>query len=454
MMKRMIVSLALLTLTGCGGQSPVVRDIPPTPRRLVVWLDESGIDEATADRLQRVGVDEVVMWRGTVDLSGQAPVLRIGSAGPVEGSIPLGIAVAVSGVRPDLDEDTANAVWRALEADLGGALPAEVILDLPDLADGVDDFVVALQEVSGIAVVPILSFTQLATELGQHVAAATRSCVVPAFGTDGSILRGIGELDPLPLREKLAPLAESGVRVRIAIVIQPRTEPSLGGPGDDLDPLTERGVTTVSTNSVLDRTFTFERNASWSGRQWSAGDTLAARWIDASRLQAAIAESQGLLLPELGGWDVMTLPPEGLELGLSRDTLIRYLGGEGPEPAVELDVQRSGRSLRVTLSNTSPFATAVSNHGNWLEVSVEEGWLTVDGRGSFERLTRGTVSGGRWDQGDFDRVNAARFFEVYLAPGETVTSGAIQVPSSRSRVTVRYNLTLSDGTAVTGEVSP
>ncbi len=454
MTKRVVLSLLLFALIGCGGQSPTARDIPPTPRRLVVWLDDSGIDEATADRLQRVGVDEVVMWRGTVDLSGQAPVLRIGSAGRVEGSIPLGIAVAVSGVRPDLDEAAANAVWRALEAELGGELPAEVILDLPDLVEGVDDFVAALQEVSGIAVVPILSSTQLATELGRNVAAAARSCVVPAFGTDGAVLRGIGELDPLPLREKLAPLADSGVRVRIAIVIQPRTEPPLVGPGDDLDPLSERGVATVSTASVLDRTFTFDRTVSWSGQQRSAGESVAVRWVDASRLDAAIAESQGLLLPELGGWDVMMLPPEGQELGLSRDTLIRYLGGEGPEPAVELDVQRSGRSLRVSLSNTGPFATAVSNHGNWVEVSVEEGWLTVDGRGSFERLTRGTVSDGRWDQGDFERVNAARFFEVYLAPGETVTTGTIQVPSSRSLVTVRSNLTLSDGTAVTGEISP
>ncbi len=453
-MKRAGLSLLLLAVIGCGGRTPVASEIPPIPRRLVVWLDDTGIDEATADRLQRVGVDEVIMRRGTIDLGGQAPVLRISPAGPVEGSIPLGIAVAVSGVRPDLDEATANAVWRALEADLGGAVPAELVLDLPDLAEGVDDFVVALQEVSGIAVVPILSFTQLATKLGHNVASAARSCVVPAFGTDGAVLRGIGELDPLPLREKLAPLADSGVRVRIAVVIQPRTEPPLEAPGDDLDPLTERGVATVSTTSVLDRTFNFDKAVSWSGKQWSVGDALAVRWIDGSRLHAAIAESQGVLLPELGGWDVMMLPPDGQELGLSRDTLIRYLGGEGPEPTIDLDVQRNGRSLRVTLSNTGPFATAVSNHGNWLEVSVEEGWLTVDERGSFERLTRGTVTDGRWDQGDFERVNAARFFEVYLAPGETVSSGTIRVPSSRSRVMVRSNVTLSDGATVTGEVFP
>jgi hypothetical protein len=450
---RVVIVLALLTSVACGGKPQIAPEVAPTPRRLVVWLDQSGIGEAAAGRLQQVGVDEVVMWRGKVDLGGQAPVLRIDPAGPVAGPIPLGIALEVSGIRPDLDEATASAVWRALEGDLGGSLPAEVILDLPDLAEGVDEFVVALQQVSGLSVVPVLSFSQLETDLGIRVAVAARSCIVPSFGSDGTFLRGIGERDPLPLREKLASLAETGVRVRIGIVIEPKTEPPLLGPGDDLDPLTEKGVATVSTSSVLDRTFTFSRSASWSGRQWSAGDAVAVRWIDASRLRAAIAESHRLILPELGGWDVMMLPPEGRELGLSRETLLRFLGGEGPEPTITLDLERNGRSLRVKMSNTSPFATAVSNHGNWLEVSVEAGWMTVDGRGSFERITRGTVSGGEWDQGDYESVNAARFFEVYLAPGEQVTSGMFRVPSSRSRVTIRYNLTLFDGTAVTGEIT-
>jgi hypothetical protein len=419
---------------------------------MVVWLDASGLDETTAARLQRVGVDEVVLRRGSVDLSGQAPVLRIDAAGPVEGSIPLGIAVEVTGVRPDLGEAAAAAVWRALEADLGSNLPAEVILDLPVLEQGLDEFVVAFREISGLSVVPVLSFSQLETDLGQRVAEAAGSCVVPAFGTDGVVLRGLGERDPLPLEDKLEPLANTGVRVRIGIVIQPRTEPGLQAPGEDLDPLTENGVAVVSTNSSLDRTFVFEKGVSWSGSNWSAGDAVAVRWMDASRLNAAIDESEKLLLPELGGWDLLMLPPPELELGLSRDTLFRYLEGEGPEPSIVLDVQRDGRILRVILSNPGPFATAVTNHGNWLEVSVDEGWLTVDGRGSFERLARGTVSGGQWVQGDSERVNAARFFEVFVAPGETVTSGTVHVPSNRAQVRVRFSLTLSDGTAVTGEV--
>jgi hypothetical protein len=372
--------------------------------------------------------------------------------GPVEGSIPLGIALDVTGVREDLDEATAEAVWRALDSDLGGDLPAEVILDLPELADGLGEFLVALQQVSGLSVVPLLSFSQIQTQQGRDVAMAARSCVVPSFGTDGVALRGIGELDPLPLREKLAPLADAGVRVRIGIAIQPRTVPALDGPGEDLDPLTESSSATVSTSSILDRTFTFRRNTTWSGTTWPAGESIAIRWMDASRLRAAFEESHRMALPEMGGWDLVHLPREGQGLGLTRETLIRYLGGEGPEPALELDVQRSGRSVRVSLENASPFATAVSNHGNFVEVSVEEGWVTVDGFGSFDRLIRGTLDRGKWEQGDFERVNAVRFFEVYLAPGEKVTSGTARVPSSRSKVAVRYSLTLFDGANLSGTV--
>jgi hypothetical protein len=452
MRKRFTVVVLVLTFLGCGRQVPVAPEIPPTPRRIVVWLDDTGIDGATADALQRVGVDEVVMWRGRIDLGGSAPVLRIDTAGPVHGAIPLGIALEVTGIRPGLDEASADAVWHALETDLGETFPAEIILDPPELAEGFENFVSALREVSGLSVVPVLSFTQLETDSGRRVAEAARSCIVPAFGTDGTLLRGIGERDPLPLREKLEPLADSDVRIRIGIVIQPKTDPPLVGFGEDLNPLTENDVATVSTTSILDRTFTFLRDASWSGMQWSAGDTLAAQWMDASRLDAAIEESHRLVLPELGGWDVMMLPSPAQNLGLSREALIRYLGGEGPGPAVELDVRRSGRSLEVSLSNTSPFVTAVSNHGNWVEVSVEDGWVRANGPGTFDRLTRGTVRDGKWEQGDIERVNSIRLFEIYVAPGETVKSGTLRVPSSRSSVRVRYNLTLFDGTALSGDV--
>ena len=443
-------AILMVLLVGCGGGGPSFQEVAPSPRRLAVWLGEDGLDSATAERMRAAGVDEVVVRRGSMNLAGQAPVLRFKAMPPVEAAIPVGIVLEVQGARSDLGRAAAEAVWRAIDAELDGSVPAEVILDLPRLTAGFDTFIGALTEVSGVSVVPLLSFEQLQHEDGLRSAAVARICVVPAFGTDRLDLRGVRELDPLPLRKKLEPLVGSGVRVRLAVVVTPRTEPPLEGIGEDLDPLT--GVAAVSTTSTLDRTFTFERAASWSGRNWKPGDSVAARWVDAARLHAALTEMHRLVLPEVAGWDLVALPPEPRSLGLGRETLLRYLEGEGPAPDVEVEVERNGRSLQVSLDNPGPFVTAVTNHGNWVQVSVDEGWLQARDRGAFDGLRLGNARGDDWSEGDLDRFNGVRFTEVYLGPDERVTSGSVRLPSSRSSVTVRWNLTLSDGSAVTGDM--
>jgi hypothetical protein len=178
------------------------------------------------------------------------------------------------------------------------------------------------------------------------------------------------------------------------------------------------------------------------------------RWVDASRLNFALTEMHRLVLPEVAGWDLVALPPEDRALGLGREGLLRYLEGEGPAPDVEVDVERDGQILRVTLDNPGPFVTTVTNHGNWVQVTVAEGWLRARDRGSFDGLRLGNVQGDDWREGDVDRFNGARFTEAYLGPGERVESGWVRLPSSRSQVTVRWNLTLSDGSQATGEVRP
>jgi len=448
-----VVSLVLLAAS-CGGRTSNFLEVAPAPRRLVVWLENGEIDLETSALLRAAGVDEIVLRRGHLDLSGRAPVLRFVPAGEVAGSIPVGIALEVGEVRPGLDKAAAEAVWRAIEAEFGASVPAELILDLPRLAEGLDSFIVHLSQSSGLAVVPLLGFEQLQSELGLEVAKAARTCIVPAFGTDDADLRGIGELDPLPLEKKLSPLAGSGVRVRAAIVLRSRTEPPLVGLGDDLDPLTEGQIAKMTTETNLDRKFVFQKPIVWSGRSWTAGGAVAVRWMDAARLHGALAEIHKVALPDVAGWDLVPLPAEDTQLGLSREALLRYLGGEGPEPDIQVEVDRSGRSLRVKISNPSPFATTVSNHGNWVQVSVDEGWFVAEGRGSFDSSALGTVQRGQWASQDLDRVNAVRFYEHLVAPSEEIVSGLVRVPSSRSRVTVSWRFTLSDGSEIIGEIIP
>ena len=440
----------VLVVAACGEETSNFVEVAPAPRRLVMWLENGEIDADTSALLQAAGVDEIVFRRGRLDLAGRAPVLRLDPAGEVAGSIPVGIALEVGAVRPGLDKAAAEAVWRAIEAEFGESIPAELILDLPRLAEGLDTFIVHLSQSSGLAVVPMLGFEQLQSELGIAVAKAARTCIVPAFGTDGADLRGIGELGPLPPEKKLSPLAGSGVRVRAAIVLRSRTEPPLVGSGDDLDPLTEGQTTTMTTETNLDRNFVFEKPVVWSGRTWKAGDAVAVRWMDAARLHAALAEIQRIALPDIAGWDLIPLPAEDAQLGLSREALLRYLVGEGPEPDIRVQVDQSGRSVRVKVSNPSPFATTISNYGNWVEVSAEEKWLVAEQLGSFDRMALGAVQRGQWVGAALDKVNAVRFYEVYVAPGEEIVSGAVRVPSSRTRVSVRWHFSLSDGSELTG----
>jgi hypothetical protein len=450
-MKRALSAVIIVGISvACGGGSPSFQEVAPTPRKLVVWLGEGGLDAETAERMRTAGVDEVVVRPGSIDLAGLAPVLRFRGMPSVEGAIPVGIALEVKAARDGLDRAAAEAVWRAIEGELDGAVPAEIILDVQRLTEDFDEFVEDLTEVSGVSVVPLLSFEQLQSEPGLRTAAVARTCVVPAFGTDAADLRGIRDLDPLPLEKKLEPLIGTGVRVRLAVVMTPRTDPPLEGVGEDLDPLTRAAV--VSTTSTLDRTFNFESSLDWSSRAWQEGDSVAVRWVDAARLNAALDEIHRLVLPEPAGWDLVALPPEGWTLGLGRETLLRYLEGEGPGPDVEVEVERNGRDLQVSMANTGPFVTAVTNYGNWVQVSIEEGLIRARDRGSFDGVRLGIVRGDDWQEGDLDQFNGVRFLEVYLGPDERVSSGSVRLPSSRSPVTVRWNLTLSDGSTVTGQV--
>jgi hypothetical protein len=172
-----------------------------------------------------------------------------------------------------------------------------------------------------------------------------------------------------------------------------------------------------------------------------------------SRLHAAFAEIDRVILPDVIGWDLVPLPPPGRRLGIGEEALLRYLGGEGPEPDLRVEVRRSGRSVEVAVTNPSPFASAVSSVGNWIEVSVTQGSLLVDGRGEFDSVELGNLRRGQWQPERRATANAARFEETFVAPFEEIETGKIRLSVSRAQVRVRWHLLLSSGQEVTGRVS-
>ena len=134
-------ALLLLASAACGNEAPSLYEVAPAPRRLVMWLEGDSLDLYTSALLQRAGVDEVVVRRGSVDLAGRAPVLRLVPPGVIEGAIPVGIVLEVHGAPPDIDRSVAEALWRGVERELDGAIPAEVILDIRRLAPHLGGFV-------------------------------------------------------------------------------------------------------------------------------------------------------------------------------------------------------------------------------------------------------------------------------------------------------------------------
>ncbi len=443
---------ALLLAAGCGSPAPSPGGVEAVPRATRVWIGTDGLDEATAVRLRQLGVDGVVVRRGSVALAGGAPVVRLEPWPGITGPLPIAAAYVLDPGAGEAEPSAAEVLWRALADDVAAGGASELVLDVARTGRGLDRLVAQLAATSGLPVTPVLSVEQLHDPRGVAIARATGSCIVPLFGHPGAPLRATDERRTAPLEERLAPLVGTAVRVRAGIALRPVTEPRLERWGDALDPLTEDDRCEVTTSSTLERTFVVRRALEWSGRSWAPGERIAVGWMDAARLDRAIAETVRLLRPELGGWDLVTLPPADAGLGIGREALERYLSGEGPQPQVEVVLEGSGSTRRVVLRNRSPFGTAVSGVGNLVELTVAGGRLVAEDRGGFERVSVGTVRDGQWESTIAGAANAVRFYETHLAPDEEVRSGSVRLTSRRGDVSLRWEVILTTGERVEGSL--
>lgn len=443
---------ALLLATGCGPPAVAPGGVAAVPRVTRVWVGADGLDEATAVRLRQLGVDGLVVRRGGVALAGGAPVVRLVPWPAVDGPLPVAAAYVLDPGAVETGAPAADVLWTALADDVAEGGATELVLDVTRLTRGLDRLVAQLESASGLPVTPVLSVEQLREPGGVGVVRATRSCVVPLYGRPGDHLRATDQRSTAPLAERLEPLVGTGVRVRAGISLRPATAPRLAGWGDPLDALTEDDRCGVTTSSALDRTFVVRRAFEWSGRSWTAGDRIAVGWMDAARLDRAIAETVRLLRPDLGGWDLVTMPPPDAGLGIGREALERYLSGEGPRPQVDAVLEGSGSTRRVVLRNRSPFGTAVSSVGNLVQLTVSGGRLVAQDRGGFERVSVGTVRDGGWETTIAGAANGVRFYETHLAPGEEVRSGIVRLTSGRGDVSLRWEVVLTTGERVEGSL--
>lgn len=418
--------------------------MPPAPgtRHLRLWV-RSDFSREDAVRVKTVGIDEVVVYRGLVDLSAGTPILRLVAPPDLGKVIPQ---TPVLGLRlgSRMQKINGEALWAALKPVLASST---VILDLREIPEGVADFLGEFEEVSGIKIIPLMAGEQLGEPEAQKVMSLLGECIIPLYGSAGPDFRGPGGLRRLPLAKQLAPLAGLGVKIGVGIGLRPLMAPAMKTWGGDLNQLFG-DLAEPATARTLNRAFIFRKDCSWGGRKWSAGEKLEGRWMDVARLSSAFRESDHLILPEISGWDLFGFPPEGAAMGLNQDGFLAYLTGRGPAPEILIMPEKSGRSLKIHLINRSPFISAVSKQGHWLEVSLPRGSLIVRGQGSFDSVVLGSLDSGRFKAGISDRVDAVRFFENYIGAGEEISTGTILLPSSRSDFFIHFRVLLSDGQEV------
>ncbi|NOZ77693.1 MAG: hypothetical protein GXP48_00660 [Acidobacteria bacterium] len=439
-----------LVLLGCGRSHPAtVKQPQQAERRCTVWLQGASLPSETFGELTRLGVDEVVLDAGSVDLGAGVPVMRVNARPAIPGGMPFGALVHVKRPPEKTIARLARPVWEGLKGAWPGIVHArELLLDLPRTPAGTAAFVTGLSGAARMPVIPVLSVAEASSGPGKALARAAGGCVVLLAGNLGAFRPGAAVSDQ-PFSDQLAPLAGTGLCPRAAIVLTPRVSPDPGTWPDDVEPLSHPGVADLSTPEDFDWAFHLKRGITWSGKTWKRGDTIEASWLGAARLNADLHELTNVTLPEVGGWDLVGVTAKPVAMGMGLSTLKAYLKGEGPAPDVTVKVERSGRKVRVTLRNPTPFCSALSSFGNWVEVSIPRGLVAVSKRGSFDRLTLGSLRSGTW-RAVTGGTNAVRFFDTFVAPGETARSGWIRVPSWRTAVTVRWRLLVSTGETISG----
>ncbi len=379
-----------------------------------------------------------------MSLGDRLPVVRL-QPGPQIPAGDVGVLLTLRSPDGTLSEADADGMWYALARDLDSG-PRELLLDLPEIPEGLAGFLVRLREVSRVPVVPVITAEQLSHEDAVAAVEAVGTCVVLAFGNLEPWREGARTLQT-PLRDQLAPLVGTAVRPRVGISLAPMTDPELEQWPASLDPLTLPEVAEMSTAAVFDRVFTLRTAVQWAGREWQAGERIALSWMDVPRLHAALESVVHLGLPDPGGWDLIPLPPQPAA-GVSREALIAYLGGEGPKLQLDVEVSAGSSSVRLEVANRTPFSSAVSSYSNWVQVWIEDGLLVTDERGSFDRVLLGRYEDGEFESTSGGSFNAVRFVEHLVAPNEVLHSGSVRRVTRTGTVHISWHVVLSTGEIV------
>ncbi len=418
----------------------VAREPAGLEHRLWLW---GKVQPTQVEQARRVGVDALVVPVGKAELRGRQVTFKVQppeDAGSLQG-LPLWAAVWVSG--GEVKGQAAESFWNQLGPAVRGlGLPFKgLVLATRALPSGLLPFA---RELSRLAHMPVevgAPVSDLVRQVRQESAEGV-SLVAFAFGNLSAL--GFSQLTPQDAFDLLGALDELGPLYRGAVVVGSRVDPAFADgqnpwalvQGMEYQPSAEGDVLVARAGTSL-----------------PVGTKVTVQAFDAARLQRDL----GLLLrpvrQRLLGWDSVGELPPAPALGLTWEAFLAFFSGEGPAPRPLARTQWiSPTTVKLTLENPTPFASAFASTGNFLDLSfsgteVKDVTLLAASGADFGKLEPGFVRAPR------GAASVVRLYLKVIPPQTPIDVATVSFLSQPKGVQLMCTLRLGDGRQVTGPVT-
>lgn len=406
-----------------------------------LWISGK-VRPGQVEQARGVGVDALVVPVGEAEVRGGEVTLKLllpGDAGPLQG-LPVWAAVWVSG--GEVREKAAAGFWNQLgPAVRGMGVPVRgLVLGTRALPPGLFAFA---RELSQVAQLPV-EVGAPASDLVRHVqkeSAEGLTLVAFAFGNLAAL--GFPHLTPQDAFGFLAALDKLGPAYRGAVVVASQVSPPFPEGQNPWELVQGMEYQPSAEGDVL---------LARAGATLPAGTKVTVQAFDAARLQRDL----GLLLrpvrQSLLGWDSVGELPAAPALGFTWEAFLAFFSGEGPAPRPVARVQWvSPTTLKVTLENPTPFASAFASTGNFLDLSfsgteVKDVGLLAASGADFGRLEPAFVRAPR------GAASVVRLYLKVVPPHTAVDVATVSFLSRPKEIAVTCTVRLGDGRQVGGPV--
>lgn len=463
--RRIAGALAAAVLaSACGRVGRNSGKMLPSQVSLEVSSPEAGVSSALAPRLAAMGVRSLFVPAVRATAAGSSA--RFEKLPPPAAPYPLPVYVEVAGVG-DFDEyfrarkgKAADEIWQAVAAALespgyGNVQGLHLALRVAHSPEEYADVLAKLRRrLKRSQTLSAGLFTSLDPETLKPWAAVRRKVdfLVPVIfgriadaGPEG--FRATADLSQLsgwdvPLVPLLAPQGWGILKSARGVPAPPISDLRLNELSEDRR-FDFRFGAVLSDVDEDEYVFTAKQAVSdppWGGEGVAEGDSVTFRERRVSDLTAALSavRTAGAKIIHLD-----TLDDQDHLIGFSvvEDVLL------GKPLAPRLALSRSGRPGQATFMavNSAAEFSQPSRIGNWIDLRLSDATIGDVRPGDFDRYEFLDTEGNRVPSG---RARIIRFYENFVAPGESLTAGPIRYTGS-ARFFGSTHLTLPDGSVVT-----